>query len=107
MNFSTAANVLRRSARPHESFMGASASAGHHLAAAEKEAGVGVGWGSRGGGSGAVKVMQRKRGKSQQKICFSEASDSGWKALEGLTSFRGIVCVISFKNYAPAVRQMR
>lgn len=39
MNFSTAANVLRRSARPHESFMAASASAGHHLAAAKKEAG--------------------------------------------------------------------
>lgn len=85
--------------------MAASASAGHHLAAAaEKEAGLG---GAGVGGSGAIKVMQHKRGKSQQKICFSEASDSGLKALEGLTSFRGIVCVISFKNYAPAVRQMR
>lgn len=53
MNFSTAANVLRRSARPHESFMGASASAGHHLAAAEKEAGVG-------GGAGVGGVAQSR-----------------------------------------------
>lgn len=77
--------------------MAAPASAGHHLAAAEKEAGVGGGV----GGVAQSRSCRANGGKSQRKIRFTEASDSGLKAPEGLTSFRGIVCVISFFKFVP------
>lgn len=77
--------------------MAASASAGHHLAAAKE---------TLGGESGAAPHTSEIAAKD--KIGGGDALNLKFKALGGLTSFTAIVVSFSFEKHAPyVVRQMR